>query len=376
MARENQGSITNTIIELKPSTAFIFIMTALRSGKPVFNHGKPGIGKSDLFRQIAAKWKWVTKQGEQMEGVTLIDVRAILLDPVDLRGLPNVVDGRVVWAIPSFLPDILRDGVKGILLLDELNAAPPLMQAACYQLVLDHQLGEYYLPVFNCHEHEHCRQHRKKYGKDAGWSIVAAGNYDGDKAVTHRMPTPLKTRFVHLNMIPDLEDFIAWCNENNKRWEVTSYLRFRSQALHSFSPDTQTFACPRTWAFVSDIMDAEPSPEVEHALYAGAVGAPDAADFVAYLRTARSLPDIDLILTNPKKATVPKATEPAALYAVAGALSSRANKDNFKNIMEYLRRVPVEFAVSCVRDAGKRDVNLRAHPDFREWVLKNQEYLS
>jgi MoxR-like ATPase len=84
-------------------------------------------------------------------GIRLIDIRAILLDPVDLRGLPTVEQGRVAWAIPAFLPE---DGA-GILSVDELNAAPPLVQAACYQLVLDRALGEYRLPD--------------------GWTVFAAG---------------------------------------------------------------------------------------------------------------------------------------------------------------------------------------------------------
>ena len=37
-------------------------------------------------------------------GIRLIDIRAILLDPVDLRGLPTVEQGRAAWAIPAFLP--------------------------------------------------------------------------------------------------------------------------------------------------------------------------------------------------------------------------------------------------------------------------------
>jgi MoxR-like ATPase len=105
----------------------------------------------------------------------LRDIRALLLDPVDLRGLSNVVEGRSKWAIPEFLP---ADGV-GILFLDELNAAPAMVQAAFYQLVLDRRLGEYTLPD--------------------GWIIIAAGNRDADRAHTTRMPTPLRNRFVHLD---------------------------------------------------------------------------------------------------------------------------------------------------------------------------------
>ncbi len=97
-------------------------------------------------------------------GRELVDIRAVLLDPVDLRGLPSVGgDGTAHWCPPSFLP---TEG-EGILFLDELNAAPPLVQAACYQLVLDRKVGEYTLPD--------------------GWTVVAAGNRESDRAVTHRM---------------------------------------------------------------------------------------------------------------------------------------------------------------------------------------------
>ena len=87
--------------------------------------------------------------------IPLQDARALLLDPVDLRGLPCLgSDGRSKWATPEFLP---QDG-SGILFLDELNAAPIMVQASCYQLVLDRKLGDYTLPE--------------------GWAIVAAGNRD------------------------------------------------------------------------------------------------------------------------------------------------------------------------------------------------------
>jgi len=34
----------------------------------------------------------------------LIDIRASLLDPTDLRGIPMIQDGTAVWCPPSFLP--------------------------------------------------------------------------------------------------------------------------------------------------------------------------------------------------------------------------------------------------------------------------------
>ena len=42
---------------------------------------------------------------------TCLDVRALLLDPVDLRGIPwRDADGRTRWAPPAFLPRAMRRG--------------------------------------------------------------------------------------------------------------------------------------------------------------------------------------------------------------------------------------------------------------------------
>src|SRR5947208_2825514 len=107
----------------------------------------PGCGKSSVVRQAA----------DQL-GLDLIDLRVTLLDPVDLRGLPRLTDDAAVWVPPAFLPR----GGSGVLFLDELAQAPPLVQAACLQLTLDRRLGEYALP--------------------GGWAVVAAGNRAGDRA--------------------------------------------------------------------------------------------------------------------------------------------------------------------------------------------------
>ena len=53
-------------------------------------------------------------------GLRVVDLRATLLDPVDLRGLPRVTRDAAVWCPPAFLP---RTGM-GVLFLDELGPGP------------------------------------------------------------------------------------------------------------------------------------------------------------------------------------------------------------------------------------------------------------
>ena len=325
---------------MKASAISSALHTLFAAGQPAFIWGGPGIGKSAVVRQFAAEL-----------AIPLQDVRAILLDPVDLRGLPFLGnDGRSRWAAPEFLP---REG-SGILFLDELNAASAMVQASCYQLVLDRKLGEYTLP------------------KD--WSIVAAGNRDSDRAVTTRMPTPLRNRFVHLEFEVDLQEWSKWAIQSGIRPEVIAFLRFRPELLSVFDRDANAFPSPRSWEFVSRILDSASTQSVEHELFAGAVGNGAATEFSAFVRMFRELPNIDAILLNPLKEPVPE--KAAAQYAVASALARRASDINFDRICLYLDRMPTEFSVLCVRDASLRQPGIRHTPSYTKWAIENHHVLA
>jgi hypothetical protein len=325
---------------MKASVIYRALRALVAAKQPVFIWGGPGIGKSAIVRHLAADSE-----------LPLQDVRALLLDPVDLRGLPFLgQDGRSKWATPEFLPQ----GGSGILFLDELNAAPAMVQAGCYQLVLDRKLGEYTLPE--------------------GWAIIAAGNRDSDRAVTTRMPTPLRNRFVHLEFEVDLQDWSEWAIEAGIRPEVIAFLRFRQELLSAFDRDANAFPSPRSWEFVSRILDATPDQTVEHELFAGAVGSGAATEFSAFLKTFRELPNIDAILLNPLKEPVPE--NAAAQYAVASALAHCATDTNFDRICTYLGRMPTEFSVLCVRDASLRQPAVQHTPAFTKWATTNHHVLA
>lgn len=325
---------------MKASAIVRALRSLIQARQPVFLWGSPGCGKSSVVRQLAAALK-----------LPLQDIRALLLDPVDLRGLPFLgKDGRSQWATPDFLPT----SGSGILFLDELNAAPAMVQASCYQLVLDRKLGEYTLPD--------------------GWAIVAAGNRDSDRAVTTRMPTPLRNRFVHLDFEVDLQEWSEWALQTGIRPEVIAFLRFRPELLSAFDRDQNAFPSPRSWEFVSRILDATPDPCVEHELFAGAVGAGAATEFSAFLKTFRELPNIDAILLNPLKEPVPE--NAAAQYAVASALAHYATDTNFDRICAYLGRMPTEFTVLCVRDASFRQPAVQHTPAFTKWATANHHVLA
>ena len=302
--------------------------------RPVYLWGPPGCGKSSVIKQVA-----------QDLGLELLDVRATLLDPVDLRGLPTVADGVAAWCPPAFLP---RAG-RGLLFLDELAQAPPSVQAACLQLVLDRQLGEYTLPD--------------------EWCVVAASNRAEDRAGTHRLISPLLNRFVHLDLDVSADDWQQWAVTANVAPEVRAFLRFRPGLLFQLEPagNPRAFPTPRSWQFVSDVLAATPE-NLLHRVAAGCVGDGPAAEFAGFLRLYRELPDVTRALAHPETTPVPR--EPAVLYALVGALVETCRQDAapLANFVTYAIRLPDEFALLALRDALAINAKLVSLPSVQQWI--------
>lgn len=340
---------------MRPSKVAEAINLCIEAKQPVMIHGSPGVGKSAVVRQVAAQ-----------RGIDLIDLRLSQLDPVDLRGVPSVDTKKHItsWNTPSFLP---TDG-KGILFLDEINSAAQATQAAAYQLVLDRKLGDYVLPP--------------------GWVIIAAGNRSTDRAIVNQMSTALKNRFIHLNYEVNNDDWCDWALRSNIAVEVLGFIRFRPMLLNEFEQrdnskeerervqrlkDAQAFATPRSWEFLSKVVQQKPSADIEYELYTGIVGEGAAAEFMGYLKYYRDLPNLDALLMNPGAAKVPE--EPATLYALATGLATKATQDNMERVVKYALRLPAEFQVLLMKDAITRDNELTQTKAFNDWAIKNADVM-
>src|SRR5947209_7336672 len=296
--------------------------------------GPPGVGKSSVVRQVADTLK-----------LELVDIRATLLDPVDIRGLPKVSGEVATCCPPAFLP---RSGA-GILFLDELAQAVPLVQAALLSLTLERKVGEYTLPD--------------------GWSVVAASNRAEDRAGTHKLISPLLNRFVGLDLLVSPEDWQDWAAAAGIAPEVRAFIRFKPKLLFDFDPTTnpRAFPTPRSWHFVSDVLPVTPK-NLLHRVVAGCVGDGPAAEFVAFLELYQSLPDVDAVLASPSTSVVPR--EPSVLCALVGALIERVRADRSKaaGFVSYATRLPEEFGMLALRDALAVDRTLAAHPVVGKWV--------
>lgn len=109
-----------TIPQLKDFLAHI----AIDMDEPVFVWGAPGVGKTQAGAQVAAD-----------KDAHHTDVRLSQYDTVDMRGVPgrNDMTGETVWYPPATLPFVGNDRFPDdrliLLTLDEMNTAPPSVQA-------------------------------------------------------------------------------------------------------------------------------------------------------------------------------------------------------------------------------------------------------
>ena len=328
---------------MTPSQTLAALDVLLAIKQPAFLWGPPGVGKSRLVAEAARR-----------RGMELYDIRAVLLDPVDLRGLPRIEDGKTVWCAPSFLPNE-NDTSCGVLFLDELNAAPPLVQTACYQLILDRRIGEYQLPD--------------------GWRVLAAGNREDDRAASCRMPTALANRMTHIIVDPDIEDWLLWARTAEIHPDICAFLRFRPRLLLQFDPTSgnHAFASPRSWEFASAILRADPPEHIREELLAGAVGKGAAAELCGYLAQRSALPELEDILADPACAAVPE--DPATLYALCEGLAARVQEDTLDAIADYAARLPAEFGVLLFREAARHDASVVESRPFARWAQRHAEVL-
>jgi hypothetical protein len=316
-------------------------LTALVKEKvPTFLWGAPGIGKSSIVKQIA-----------EAEGVGFVDLRLALMDPTDLKGIPfyDKESHTALWAPPAFLP---KEG-EGILFLDELNSAPPSVQSSAYQLILDRRVGEYELPK--------------------GWAIVAAGNREGDRGVTYRMPSPLANRFVHFELEVDVNAWREWAFTNEVDERIIAYISYKSENLFTFDAksDSKSFATPRSWEYVGKVLNAGVDKSLLLETLSGTVGKEVAVHFLQFIKVASKLPDIEKILESGEGEL---REEVDVLYALSSGLVSAylKSKDEKKldNLLKYTLDMKSEFSVMVVQDLQRAGVDMQHSEVFKEWVKK------
>lgn len=332
---------------------------------PAILWGPPGQGKTSVISDIAAR------SGRHLE-VLLASIR----EPQDFAGLPSVVGGRASLVAPDWAHRLADDG-NGILFTDEVNTAPPSVQAALLRVCLDKVAGD-------CH-----------LGDDT--SVIAAANPPELAADGWDLAPPLANRFCHLDwsLPSDIvrDGFLgSWPSFAVPAADPSSVSQALSEEMVMVAgfivsrPDLTTalpegsseqgraFPTPRSWEMVATLsswVSATGLDEsVRRMVVRGCVGPGAGAEYLTY-REATDLPSPEDVLGAPGQFPLPK--RPDQLFVIAGgalrAVRNNPTPDRWHAAGQVLERIANEgfadIAVSLARDwlslrpeGAKPDANL------------------
>lgn len=304
--------------------------------------GPPGGGKTTIVQELA----------EELEVPIVVKHLPTML--VEDFGILFPDDtNKLNYRLPDWFPVKGEAPEEGILLFDDRNQANSDLQKVLANICQERNLHGYDMPD--------------------GWMVISTGNRQSDRAGANRVLSHLRNRETVLELETHMDDWSAWAMDHDVKPEVVSFIRFRPGWLHNFDPQKDQNATPRSWVEgVSDMLGTIPK-EAEYEAFKGAVGEGAAAEFVAFVKIYRNLPDPDLILMDPDNVDTP--SDPAVLYALSGALATRASSSNFERVIQYVNRLPPEFGVLTVSMAVKRDSDLSDTNAFTKWVINNQNVL-
>lgn len=316
--------------------------------------GPPGVGKSQAVRQIA-------KEIEQNTGkvVKVTDVRLLLFNPIDLRGIPtaNADKTLAIWLKPQIFQMDTSDDIINILFLDEISAAPQSVQAAAYQITLDRVVGEHKLP-------ENC-------------IVIAAGNRTTDKSVAFKMPKALANRLMHIEIEGNFSSWKQWAISSGINDKVVGFLSFRQGYLMGFDSgsDDLAFPTPRAWEMVSNVLNGiDDDIDNMYSLIAGLVGTGTAVEFRTWAKVYKDLPSVEDVFDG-KMPQMPQNTD--ALYALTASMTAyaRMHKDEtvrIANSIRYADKMPPDFSAVLLKDYMYIDKNykekLMTIPEFARWL--------
>lgn len=323
---------------------------------PFMLWGPPGVGKSQLVRQTA---KFIEeKTGKK---VIITDVRLLLFNPIDLRGIPTANEDKTlaVWLKPKIFQMDESDDVINILFLDELSACSASVQAAAYQITLDRVIGEHKLPD-NC-------------------IVIAAGNRVTDKSVAFKMPKALANRLTHIEIESGFDSWKKWAKKNRIHYNVVDFLNNRREYLMKFDPqnDDLAYPTPRSWENVSNVLNVfDGDVEKAYPIISGSIGAAAALEFKMWCTVHNRLPDVEEIFRG-KSPDAPKGSD--ALFALTSNMVAYAREHKYDleliaNGIDYSQNLPADFSVSFMKELlnlelgySKKLINL---PAYRRWMDK------
>ena len=322
----------------------------LRPRQAVMLWGGPGIGKTQVIEGLAGKLN-----------ASCRTIVTSTYEPTDLGGCPFPVaskDGAtryLRYLVAKWGYDATteaEDPRPMVLFFDDLPTAHEQVQAACYRLFLDREIGDLRL-------RDNVR-------------IMAAGNRPEDNAATHDMPTPLGNRMLHIYAKCSPDAWVEWgVNQGNIYPWVVAYIRTHQHMLYTFNPDSaeKAFASPRSLEMLSNLlydldkarMNNDANTGMRFKLTSGLVGKGWALQFFQFVRVAEKAISPERIVKDPMTAPIPKELDLAHVTVASCERYLKDHPEHWEPILKYTLRIEPELGILLAYQVS--NIVLKVLPD-------------
>jgi hypothetical protein len=247
---------------------------------------------------------------------------------------------------------------------DELNLAPPMVQAAEYQIILDRALDDLAFAP--------------------NTFVFAAGNRQEDLANVFELSDPLKNRLTHCTLaIPSVEDWTGWALKSKIDTRIIGFNEFKRDMLfkRDLKSKDNAFPTPRSWEICSDMIKGINDENLLESFVSSSVGDAVAQEFIAWWRLNSKINIDDLLKTPDKINTLD--TLDLKYVAIIGIVEKYKNDKDILNpaLAVCLKIVNYpelgSLLLRMVKEVDKKNFMLNAmkFPDYQKLVNGYNKYL-
>lgn len=284
-------------------------------------------------------------------------------------GIPKHGDkhSQMVFTLPFFWTTsegkLLEEYDGGIIFVDEADKMDVDIKKVMGEMALSGRCGPHRLPP--------------------GWVVWMAGNRAEDRSGSTRELDHLINRRFEIDIHDDIDGWKDWAVRNNVHHSIIHFAENHVDIVFPTKPPEKQgpFCTPRSLVKAGHMLatlagNAEelPTHDLAKELATAAIGGPAAGQLFANLMLAAELPSMEEIMADPDKARLP--TKPDAQMLVCYKLVSLSKPENLRSVIQYIERLPADFAATYAKGVVNRAPVLVANPAMMEWSKRNSSLMA
>ena len=328
--------------------------------------GPPGIGKTEVIRQLA-------KEEAERLGRIFIDVGSMTKEQFDeicasperyyvyLRvvaptvfpdelGYPQL-EGRAADLVPfRKLYVMTLHGIRGTLFVDEITNVQTEPQIAMFFSLIQEKEFSWGLKLAD------------------GIKVILAGNTPEWSEVVRALPKPLRARMTIINVTPPTVD--EWADYMDRRyngeWEKLTYAYLKvspEDFIRQPTDDWENFPCPRNWSEVAVLLhELRSAPEhIKEEVVQGRLGREVGAKFAAFMRERLTEEELERFAAQPEEFFAQRLSKRILVAYVLASAPLEALLSKYDKLLTAIARRDRELFVVFLR-LMSREKRLRYAP--------------